>query len=248
MTDREPGAVAPIFSEAAARRILTRAIELDHARAGSMSLFDMRAIAAEIGVSEDALLSAVREAQDLERARAAMAAMPARPGAKTLVALSMTSAMAGAATVVEVAASQTAVFPLALAAMLMLSGGVALFERRTRLRSAVIAFVAKNSTAWLSFGATWAVINALAPAQTGLLAIGPAAIASMTASVWAFSTLIGSTAAFWRSGAIATGAPGDGPARPRLRRRIATRLKAWIDVVLSRSGIDPMRPVTARGR
>lgn len=72
---RDPASGARVLSEDAAHRVLARAIELDAAERGGMSMERVLDIAREVGVSPEAIESALRD----DREAAAMLSAP-RPG------------------------------------------------------------------------------------------------------------------------------------------------------------------------
>src|SRR5262245_60206533 len=135
MSDQLPGQ----FSDEHARAILARAIEID-ARTPMMTTEDLRAIAAEIGVSRESLDAALREQIESTRAR------PISTGQRTSTILTGLGLPLGVAAGLLVSSGGWALPALSImVAGLVTSGGLVIFQSSTgSLRS----FHLKNFAFW----------------------------------------------------------------------------------------------------
>ena len=220
-----------------AKRILARAIEVDHVRGANYSLTELRSIAAEAGVSDVALDQALRELQprplDSEPTHWNRFSVAGVAAAGTTV-----GAIAGVTDVTTYFVSS----PLAMGLLLMLSGAVAVLGDYRKPLRGFLRFQLRNTSLWLVYAATWTLA---AMSAGGAGTISTVVLGRMAILGWTISTVFGSLfAAFnaWRNRS-ALSADGSEATVP-LKRRIADRLKGWIDAWASRVAVTDRAPTT----
>src|SRR5688572_6887646 len=114
----------PTYSEQLTKRILSRAVEIDHIRSQNYSLTDLRNIAVEVGVSEAALDQAMRELHPAPRVQDTPSAARARAWF-LIPAVAAGAALLGLAGGIVDARTIYITSPLVMSVLLMFSGGLA---------------------------------------------------------------------------------------------------------------------------
>lgn len=228
------------YPELIAKRILARAIEVDQVRGVNYSLAELRSIAAEAGVSEVALDQALRElqprAQDSERKYRNLNSLVCMAAAGTAV-----GAISGVTDVTTYFVSS----PIAMGVLLMISGAVAVLGDYQKPMRGFLRFQFRNTSLWLVYAATWALaaLSAGGAGPVSTVFFGRSAILGWTMST-IFGTLLPAFNA-WRnrSRTLADCLEGTVP----LKRRIADRLKGWLDDWARRVAVTDQPPTTTTG-
>lgn len=118
--------------------------------------------------------------------------------------------------------------------LLMVSGGVAVSGDYRQPVRGLLRFQLRNTTLWAGYAGAWALAAALAGGAGAITADVLAITATMG---WTISTAVGGAVSGfqgWRG--RARGATADVGAEP-VKKRVARKLKRWIDVWASRVAI-----------
>jgi len=222
----------PTYPEQLTKRILARAVELDHIRSASYSITELRSIANEVGVSEAALEQALRELEP------AVPPAGARTPRISLAVVTLAASAAGAiGGIIDV---QTHYITSPIAALFMMgAGGLALsgvFQRG--VARGWRRFQLLNAVLWAGYGATW-LVTAFA-GGAGMDSIETLITTRIIGFGWAISAAFGSLVSLVharRARAASGNGDGDGELKLPLKRRIGEKLKTWIDTLTARTRV-----------
>src|SRR5688500_7461467 len=215
------------LTETAAKRLLTRAIELDAHRGDAFSIAQLRDIAAEAGVSPSAFERAVTEL-DARRDE-----QPASLRNAVIGSSAAGVAIGGATGLVDVSTYFIAT-PIAMGVVLMVCGALGMSEQFRSPVRGLLRYAVRASVVWIGYASTWA----LAIASVG--GAGPVVrnvmVRTTTVGV-VITTIFGLAVAGYHAVRSRHAANFDLAAPVSLKHRIANTLKRWIDNWANRVGI-----------
>jgi hypothetical protein len=213
------------FTNDAVRDVLARAIDIDHARSDTVSLSQLESIAAELGISRAAVVTALMERRRITRDGGS-------PFRMRLV--TATWAAIGGATTLGMAViysgTQLPVFTLALTGWIGISIGLATFTR-SRLHR---LFLVRNAGFWLGV----AGVQLTSVLWDGTLGDAMSIVVIPNALLWLVTSAAGAATLElrnWRRQRLTASGRASAGRWREAKARVRVKLKAWIDHVLSRS-------------
>jgi hypothetical protein len=221
-----------VFTEADTRRILADAVRIDQLRTDGLSIEEIRLAATDAGIREESIMEAVA----LFESRPSKHVEPdsALAGLATFGAAGAGIAILGEILAPSILGGAPQVNALYMGvAIVMISGGISAVQNYNSARLAFLKFQAKNLGLWLGFGL--GTYGAFKNVGEGVAHLIPEAMVSV-AVIWGASSVIGGLFAAWR-GRSSNRKPGltsTGALVSDLKRRVAVRLKKWIDDVMMR--------------
>jgi hypothetical protein len=230
-----------MFDESQVKAILQRAIELDSARGGELSRDDLMQVAAEVGVSREALEQALAEQTPIKSVARANTVQPVRLSVLRLLNLSTAIGLAGGLLssgawhfgVRAVPIGTSVVGTLCFGALIMLSGGLALSDTTKSVRR----YLEENIGVWLGFafggvlaGGLIAKFGSVVYAPQWIIdsAFGTSIIGFVVTSVVG-TTLLTIRRASAHSPAVSGGSKPGGPGSPpSFLTRAAAGIRKWV--------------------
>jgi hypothetical protein len=124
--------------------------------------------------------------------------------------------------------------PLVMGILLMLSGGLAVSQDYSSPRRGWHRFLISNTVLWAVYAIAWSIAASTAEVPRPI-----ATMIMMRIGVvgWALSSAFGSIIALLQR--RSSGADVEADAAPPLRRRIAEKVKHWLDIWARRTSVEP---------
>jgi hypothetical protein len=212
------------FTNDAVKDVLARAIEIDHARSDTVSLSQLESIAGELGISQAAVVTALKERRDITSGSGSPFRM--RPAIASWTAIGGTTTL-GMALIYS--GTQLPVFTLAVAGWIGISVGLATLGSSASHR----VFLVRNAAFWLGI----AGVQLTSVLWDGTMSDAVRMVLGPNALLWLVTSAAGAgilSLRKWRRRHRTT--PGEtGVSRwVEAKARVRVRLKAWIDHVLRR--------------
>ncbi|HSK18598.1 MAG TPA: hypothetical protein VK912_05620 [Longimicrobiales bacterium] len=233
-----------MFDESQVKAILQRAIELDSARSGELSRDELMQVAAEVGVSREALEQALAEQAQIHPVTLANTVQPVRLSVLRLLNVSTAIGIAGGLLssnawhlgVRAVPLGTSVVGTLCFGALIMLSGGLALSDATKSVRR----YLEENIGVWLGFSFGGVLAGSLI-AKFGSVVYSPQWIidSAFATSIIGFvvTSVVGTTLLTIRRAAAHTPAvsggskPGGPGSPPSFLTRAAAGIRTWLSTV-----------------